>query len=129
MSELRGFDRIAFSCRVDLIHQGSSHQGSLENISLNGALLRLDQEPDIPAGRICLVRFQPAQDGSLPPLQLWAEAIHGSSTLLGLKFVGCDADTEMSLLQLMQRLRAEADTSGDSLERIRQCLSQYQGGA
>lgn len=128
MKELRGFDRIAFSCRVELVHQGSSHQGSLENISMNGALLHLDEEAEIPAGRICLVRFQPAAEQPLPPLQLWAEAVHGSSTLFGVKFVGCDAETEISLLELMQRLRSEAKTARDSLERIREYLEQYHGG-
>ena len=126
MKELRGFDRVDFSCRVELVHQGTCRQGCLENISMNGALLHLEEEADIPAGRICLVRLQPGKEQSLPPLQLWAEAVHGSSTLFGVKFVGYDAETEISLLQLMQRLRAQAKTARDSLERIRQYLAQYQ---
>lgn len=126
MSELRRFDRIEYACRFELLHHGSSHHGRLENVSQNGALLYLDEEVEIPPGRICLLNFQPHEDQSLPPVKLWAVAVHGCATLLGVTFVGCDAETDSALLQLMQRLRADSGIARKALEQFRKYLEKQQ---
>lgn len=82
MKELRSFDRTDCSCRVELVHQGNRLRGYVENISVSGALLHLEKESGIAPGSVCLLRFHPAKEQSLPPWELWAEAIHCSFCLL-----------------------------------------------
>ncbi len=127
MKELRSFDRTDCSCRVELVHQGNRLRGYVENISVSGALLHLEKESGIAPGSVCLLRFHPAKEQSLPPWELWAEAIHCSFCLIGVKFAGCDSRGEDIPTLLVQLLRGKTGTAGDALERIKDRLARYRG--
>jgi len=126
MRELRKFQRVALPHRIDLACGGRSHQGHLENLSMNGALVELTDGVAIALGQPCMLCIHPdeqSQDRS--PLLLRCEAIHGSSSLVGMRFVECDGEARHRLLQLVQRMTSNPDTLEDDLDRIRGYLAEY----
>ena len=125
MKEMRKFPRIALPHRIELLYRDRCYQGHLENLSVNGALVRLDDRVELPTGQGCMLCIDLASEGEAPPLRLGAETIHGSSALIGLRFTGCDDQTSSSLELLVQLLAAQPDRLNYDLERIRGYLSDY----
>ena len=126
MSELRRFHRVELSHRIELVYRDRSYHGHLNNLSQNGALLRLDDDLNLPAGQPCLLRIYPENTGqSRPPWQLWSEAIHGHAGLIGLRFASCDDDTRIKLAQLVDQIPCESEGLRHGLERIRRYLDDF----
>jgi len=124
MKEMRKFPRTPLPHRIELLHRDRRYQGHLENLSVNGALVRLDDLVDLSTGQGCTLCIDLASEEDAPPLRLGAETIHGSSPLIGLRFTGCD-DHAGTLEQLVQLLAAQPDRLNYDLERIRSYLSDY----
>ncbi|ACH39952.1 PilZ domain protein [Citrifermentans bemidjiense Bem] len=126
MNYSRQFYRAPSSHSVELLAGESRHTGCLENISLNGALLRLDAAVSFAAGDNCVLQFQ-VDEKPLPPLQIACEVVHGCDELLGVKFLESKEDAERRLLFLM-KLMSDTPQNGDEyLERIRAYLAEYCG--
>ena len=128
MTELRKFHRAESSQKIELVHKGRCHPGCLDNISLNGALVHLDDDLGINSGELCLLRVHLEGPPPLPPLEIWSEAVHAGSYLVGIKFVGCEADTGHRLSLLMERMGGEPERLKEDLERIRRYLADYRDG-
>lgn len=128
MKELRQFYRAPASQKIELVYQGRSLGGCLENLSLNGALLRLEEPPAIASGAGCLLRIRLAPSpASRPPLQLWSEVVHGSCGLLGVKFMDSDAEAVDCLQLLMELMRGNQEPLEATLGRVRGYLADYCG--
>lgn len=127
MTELRQFYRAPSSRKVELLHRGRSHEGSLENISFNGALIRLDAHlPPLAVGTGCLLRIHlDPPTGARSPLQIWTEVVHGRDGLFGLKFVDHDAEGSDCIALLMELIREEPAQTADELDRIRGYLCDF----
>lgn len=126
MTELRQFYRAPSSKKIELVHRGECHAGSLENISFNGALLHLSHPPGLAGGAGCLLRIHlPPDPEPRPPLQIWTEVVHGSNDLLGVKFVDHDADGSDCIALLMELMREEPGQDQDDLDRIRGYVADY----
>lgn len=126
MNDSRQFYRAPSSHSVELLAGESRHTGCLENISLNGALLRLDAAPLFAAGDRCLLQLQ-VDEEPLPPLQIACEVVHGCDQLLGVKFLGSEEDAERRLLSLMKLMSDTRQNGDEYLERIRAYLAEYCG--
>lgn len=128
MTEQRQFYRARSSKRIELVHRGTCHTGSLDNISLNGALVHLTEDPGLAGGEGCMLRIHLEPDPApRPALQLWTEVVHSSSQLLGLKFVDRDLEGCDCFSLLMELVRDEPDRAGEDLERLRGHLARYCG--
>lgn len=126
MREQRKHPRLPLPYSVELLYRGRSYRGILENLSVNGALVRLHDQVDLPTGQGCLLRIEVSSEGeSAAPLQLGAETIHSSLSLIGIRFTGCQDEVQGELLLLAQRMAAEPDRLGRDLERIRGYLSDF----
>jgi hypothetical protein len=126
MKDSRQFYRAPSSHSVEVLTEGGRHTGCLENISFNGALLRLDAAAPFAAGDRCLLRFQ-VDEEPLPPLQIACEVVHGCDQLLGVKFLGSEEDAERRLLSLMKLMSDTRQNGDEYLERIRAYLAEYRG--
>lgn len=126
MKNSRQFYRAPASHSVEVLTAEGRHTGCLENISFNGALLRLDAAVSFAAGESCVLQFQ-VDEEPLPPLQIACEVVHGCDELLGVKFMESKEDAERRLLFLM-KLTSDTRQNGDEyLERIRAYLAEYCG--
>lgn len=123
MSEQRKFERVSFPYRIVLARGRERFTGRLENISTNGALVDLDCELDLQTGERLLLTVE--ADPGKPPLELEAEAIHASSTLVGMRFTGCRGETGPRLERLVERMSSDPERLDDYLDRIRSYLSEY----
>lgn len=126
MNYSRQFYRAPSSHSAELLAGESRHTGCLENISLNGALLRLDAAASFAAGEQCLLQLQMDEE-PLPPLQIPCEVVHGCDRLLGVKFLGSEEDASRRLLSLMKLMSDTRQNGGEYLERIRAYLAEYCG--
>jgi hypothetical protein len=128
MAMHRKFYRIALSDQIELAFQDRSFQGFLENLSMNGALVNIEGEVDMPAGQSCLLDIHLVEDGvPLPPLKLGAETVHSYDTLVGVRFLEYDEATKDRLLLLIKRKLSEPKKINDGLDRIRGYLAEYSG--
>jgi PilZ domain. len=129
MTELRQFYRAPSSRKVELLHRGESHEGCLENISFNGALIHLGGTlPSLAVGTGCLLRIHlDPTPAPRSPLQIWTEVVHGGNGLIGLKFVDHDAEGSECIALLMELIREEPGQNADQLDRIRGYLCDFCG--
>lgn len=126
MREQRNFPRMPFPCRIELLYCGRSYPGQIENLSMNGALVQLDDDLSVPVGHLCVLCLDLVGDGeTMAPLHLGAEAIHGAPNLVGIRFVACDDEIRRRLLLLMERLQSEPDRLEHDLDRIQGYLCDY----
>ncbi len=107
MIEKRNSHRIRLSTKSILSHDEVTLTGQLENISMNGALIRLEHGTYLPQGsEFDLTVF--INDESTP-LQLDVEVVCVSFAMAGVKFVSYKADTEGRLAQLMEALSSDPE--------------------
>ena len=126
MNDSRRFYRAPSSHSVEVLAGESCLAGCLENISLNGALLHLNDPAPFAVGDRCVLQIQ-LDEAPLPPLQIACEVVHGCGHLLGVKFLGGEEEAER-LLPYVMKLASDTRQDGDeSLERIRRYLADYCG--
>jgi hypothetical protein len=123
MSEKRKFHRIPFTAKTLLNFQNEVHQGQLENISMNGALVRLTHGTDLHVGDVYDVEiFLDYEDN---PLQLQADVRCINFAMAGMKFISFTNDTEARLRLLIDSLSSNPHSLHSEQERIRRRLADY----
>ena len=123
MIEKRKFPRVRLSALSILCHQDTSYRGQLENISISGALVRLEQCIIVPhGGEYNLTIYIEGEDA---PLQLVVEVVCATHSLAGIKFFSCEAETASRLGRLVERLTSDTDTILTDRDTIRIHLSNY----
>ena len=121
MLEKRQFQRLQHSSKTILSHHDAIYQGQLENISMNGALVRLEHGTFLPqCNGYDLKVFI---DGENTPFQLNAEVVCVTFAMAGIKFTSYKADTKTRLERLLEKLSLEPDTARTERERIRRRLA------
>jgi PilZ domain len=102
MIEKRKFHRVQLSSRTILSQQEGIHHGQLMNISMNGALVRLEFGTYIPKGNeYDLTIYIEGEDF---PLQFKAKVVSTTFAMAGVKFVSYADDTETRLEDLLKKL-------------------------
>jgi len=109
MLERRRFQRVRLTARCMLNHNGTIYKGQLENISLNGALVRFEQAVVLPVGHYIFAVY--IEDNHVP-FQFMIKIVCTSNLLTGLSFVSCEVDTEIRLSRLLEKLTLEPDMRG-----------------
>jgi len=123
MEEKRRFHRIGLAAKCLLSRDDASYQGQLENISLNGALVRFAAGLVVPrSGEYVLAVFIEGED---LPLRLAVEVVCATNGLTGIEFVSSEAGTPARLVQLVQTFTSEPDKLRVEQERIRKHLAEY----
>src|SRR6266568_1335256 len=105
MIEKRRFHRIGLASKCSLACNNALHEGRLENLSLNGALVSFEASTMVRPGN--RGTFTVAVDGTDVPLMFEVEVMHSGFSLVGLKFLDMDAATKVRLPELKDRLTSE----------------------
>lgn len=100
MEEKRRFGRIPFGSTVQLQSQGIAVEGALEDISLNGARVRLagDEHTISPDDLVFSLSLTP--DG--PTLCFPAQVMHSEDGCVGLRFTAADPESFSHLIRLLE---------------------------
>ncbi len=100
MEEKRRFGRIPFGITIVLECGPDSHEAALEDISLNGARIKLvsDEAPGLSDGLVFVLPLAPGG----PVLRFPAEVVHCDGCRAGLRFTGADPESFSHLLRLLQ---------------------------
>jgi PilZ domain len=123
MIEKRNFQRVRLTANIILHHNGLEYKGKVENISISGALVRLERTVIVSLGGEYILTIN--VEGEDIPLQIFVEVACASISLAGIKFVSCAAETSARLLQLLQNLTTKPDTPETDREKIRLHLNNY----
>jgi hypothetical protein len=121
MLEKRNFPRIKLATKSILSSNDAVYQGQLENISMNGALVRLEHGAYLPEGsELDLALYV---NGDAIPLQLKVEIVCVSFAMAGVKFISCTTDAKNHLATLMDTMSSDSDNAKVEHERIRRRLA------
>ena len=123
MIEKRKFQRVRLAANIILRHKDVDYKGKVENISISGALVRLERSVVVSLGDEYILTIN--AEGEDIPLQIFVEVVCASLSLAGIKFVSCDAETSVRLLQLLQNLTTKPNTLETDREKIRLHLNNY----
>ena len=123
MFKKREFHRIPFTTKTVLSLQNSVYQGQLENISMNGALIKLNHGTDLHVGDVYHVEI--FLDYEEFPLCLKADVRCINFAMVGMKFISFVHDTETRLRHLIESLSSNPDLTTTEQERIRRRLADY----
>ena len=125
MIEKRRFHRVRLSTKSKLGYHDINILGHLENISINGALIRFDQDVIVPLGWECMLTI--FLEGDSDYFRFHVEVVHATHSLAGMKFVHQEADTLMRLGKLVETATTEPVTLGVEMEKIRGLINDYLG--
>jgi len=123
MIERRKHPRVGLTAKSVLRYRDADYKGQLENISISGALVRLEQSIVLsPGGEYNLTVYIEEKNA---PLQLFVEVVCATPSFAGLKFVSCDGETATRLEQLVQNLVPDLGPTEAGMETIRLHLVNY----
>jgi len=121
MIEKRNYRRIRLATKSVLSCNEVVLSGQLENISMNGALIRLEHGSFLPQGSQYDLTVYISDDNS--PLQLNVEVVCFSFAMAGVKFISYKSDTESRLAKLMESLSTDSEMSRVEHEKVRRRLA------
>jgi hypothetical protein len=114
MIEKRKSHREHLSTKSILSQQDTIIHGIMENISMCGALVRLDFGTYLPKGSAYDLTIY--LEGEDMPLQINAEVVSVTFAMAGLMFVSFEDDSGTRLAELLQRLSSRPDKAAVTLE-------------
>ncbi|MGB0466282.1 MAG: PilZ domain-containing protein [Pontibacterium sp.] len=97
-AERRRFTRVNFDAQTTILHQGSSYNVQLADISFKGLLITSDTPLPIASGDHCLIQLQLGDQLLSMPAQL----THNESDHYGFKIGNLDIDTITHLRRLVE---------------------------
>jgi len=106
--EKRSFPRVSLPASGLLVYREGSYRARLENISLSGALVSLQEDdcPPISQGERCSLELRRGGYGA--PFRLATRLVHFDSRLACLRFVNLDQDTRLMLRSIIGRRMTES---------------------
>ena len=107
MVEKRRFHRVGLAAKSVLTLNDTPKEGVLENISLNGALVRFKGSVLVAPGTRCVLAVY--LDGEDAPLLFIVEVVHCGFAMVGVKFTDMDAGTKGRLQRLMKMITPEPE--------------------
>jgi hypothetical protein len=123
MAEQRQFHRVNFTAKSSLNDNDVHYTGHLENISLNGALVSLNDGIIVLQGDEYLLSIYLKDDEH--PIRVKVEVVHSFLTMLGLKFITTDSSTRQRLYELLEKISSEPDKLKTEMERIQGHLARF----
>ena len=100
MEEKRNFGRVSFVTAVHLDAEGLRFEGELLDISLKGALVRVDSNAGLSLGMACHLVIELA-NGDIA-LDFSAETAHLHEDCVGFRFTASDPDSFSHLRRLLE---------------------------
>lgn len=94
--------RIRCKVKSTLEYRGRIYHGHIENISMNGALLRLDETVLARPGDECKLSVYLSEQRA--PLKFTAEMVHIGFSMAGMRFLAMDEQGMSNLTQLLDQV-------------------------
>ncbi|NTX00088.1 MAG: PilZ domain-containing protein [Geobacteraceae bacterium] len=123
MIDKRHFHRVKLSSKAILSNDDSFYQGQLENISMTGALVRLEQGTLLSKGSEYGLTI--TIDGEDAPLRLNIVVVYITHVIAGFKFVSFEADSGLRLAKIIEKFSSEPDVVMAEQEKIRKLFADY----
>lgn len=101
--ENRRFERMRFTARGDLRHQGITYQVRLENISRGGVLISSDDCIMVTPGETCSLSIKLEKEDRV--LRATVEVVHSFFSMVGVKFLSFQDGGEEHLVALLHSLQ------------------------
>jgi len=122
MIEKRKHHRVNISTKTVLSQQDTIYHGQLENISQNGALLRLEQGTYLPEGSENVLTV--FIEWEAVPYRFRTVVVCESFAIVGVKFLSYLDDTENRLAKLIEKLSYESDLERFKQDRFKRHLTE-----
>jgi len=107
-SDRRRFIRFPFHSRATVQFRGQTCEGTLKDISLNGALFAFDEPQEGSFLRPCRLHVQYlGQQGQDPVASFNGLVVHSVDGMLGIKFIAVGEKERIALIQLIDLNLAE----------------------
>lgn len=103
----RRFSRVLFSGPVQLKNADSVYTGQLQDLSLKGALLKLDTATTLQSGQSFQLQFQLNESGVDLFMDVTVAHLHGSS--VGVRCIKIDIDSASHLRRLLELNLGDSD--------------------
>ena len=123
MIDRRQFHRVKLSSKIILSNSDTIYQGQLENISMIGALVRLEQGTLL--SKESEYGLEITIDGEDVPLQLTVVVTNVTFSMSGIKFVSFKAETGIRLAKMIETFSSEPDVVMAEQEKIRRQFADY----
>jgi c-di-GMP-binding flagellar brake protein YcgR len=123
MIERRQYPRVGLTTKSVLRYRDADYRGQLENISIRGALVRLEQSVVLSLGGEYILTIYIEDEST--PLQLIVEVVCATPCFAGLKFVSSNAETAARLEQLVRELTPDPKSTVAGPDTIRLHLENY----
>jgi hypothetical protein len=115
MQEKRKFGRIPFGTTVTVVTDNHLHQGAIQDISLNGALVLLETPGFPTAETLCQLRLPLSADLTL---EFQGVIAHKKDNTIGIKFIQTDPTSFSHLIRLMELNTGDGEKIQDELSDI-----------
>ena len=122
MIEKRKSHRVKLSTRIIFSQEDALQHGQLENISMSGALIRLEKDTYLPQGSGHDLTLYIEEEEF--PLQFGIEVVCYSFGVAGIRFLSYEDDTETRLAKLMEKLSAEASMESSEQDKFKRRLTE-----
>ena len=122
MIEKRKHHRVNLSTKTVLSQQDTIYHGNLENISQNGALLRLEHGTYLPEGSENVLTV--FIEWEAVPYRFKTVVVCESFAIVGVKFLSYLDDTETRLAKLIEKLSYESDLERFKQDRFKRHLAE-----
>jgi len=122
MIEQRKHHRVNLSTKTLLSQQDTIYHGQLENISLNGALLRLEHGTYLPEGSENVLTV--FIEWEAVPYRFSTVVVCASFAIVGVKFLSYLDDTENRLAKMIEKLSYESDLDRFKQDRFKRHLTE-----
>jgi hypothetical protein len=106
MQEKRKFGRIPFGTTVTVVTDNQPHQGTIQDLSLNGALVLLETPGSPTAETPCQLRLPLSPDLTL---EFKGVVAHEKDNTIGIHFIQTDPESFSHLIRLMELNTGDSD--------------------
>ena len=119
----RWFHRVLFTAKSVVTLDDVIFKGQIENISLNGALISFEKDITVNCGDKCFLTIYP--EGESQPIRIIAEVVRILRNLVGIKFVAIDAETQVCLYELVNRVTTEPENMNAENDKLKKYFVNY----
>jgi hypothetical protein len=119
----RLFNRVLFTAKSVITFDDIIFNGKIENISLNGAMISFETDVTVNAGDKCFLTIYP--EGESQPIRIITEVVRFLRNMVGIKFVAMDAETQLSLNDLVRRVTTEPQNMNPKSDTLKEYFVNY----
>ncbi len=123
MLQRRRFHRVQLAAKSSLVLGERRHEGRLENVSLNGALISFPERVPVAPGDRCLLLIY--HNGDAAPRPVAVDVVHVSFTMVGTQFVEVEEETRNRLCRIVAEANGDPKLLEAEMEHLKHHVAGY----